>query len=79
MRVQSDSGTLPSVSEISRALNLDEKQTHAALEMLARIGFITFSADSTYDFAPDYARLLRGLGFSFHTVSLKNGEQFNVP
>ncbi len=79
LRTQRDGDNLPSVAEISLALNLDAAQTHAALQMLARIDFIALGADAAYSFADDYERLLRGLGFSFHTVTLENGEQFNVP
>jgi len=40
--------------------------------MLARIGFIVHNAQDGYALAPDHARFLQGLGFAFHTVTLKN-------
>ena len=50
--------------------------------MLARLGFLTlFGGQSvdTYALAEDYARYLDGLGFSFHTVTLEDDEQFGIP
>ncbi len=47
--------------------------------MLERLGFLRLNGDERYALAPDHARFLKGLGLSFHTVTLENGEQFNVP
>lgn len=79
LRQQSDVGRLPTLAEISRALELDATQTRAALRMLDHIGFVHYNDDSTFQLTPDHARLLLGLGFSFHMVTLESGDQFNVP
>jgi hypothetical protein len=79
LRVQCDTASLPDMAEISGALYLDQTQTFAALRMLDRLGFLVLDSDRTFRLAPDYGRFLQGLGFSFHTVTLQNAEQFNVP
>jgi hypothetical protein len=77
--VRGDAGRLPRRSEITDALGLDDTRTRGALRMLDRLGFITLDAGDRYRLAPDHSTLLQGLGFSFHTVTLQDGEQFNVP
>lgn len=79
LRVQGDTDCLPRFAEIRDGLYLDEGKTRAALRMLQRLGFLTLNGDEEYALASDYTALLQGLGFSFHTVTLENHEQFNVP
>lgn len=79
LRVQGDTGRLPRLPEIMAALYLNEANTRAALRMLDRLGFLSLSTGDGYRLAPDHSAWLRGLGFSFHTVTLQRGEQFNVP
>jgi hypothetical protein len=64
--------------EIHAALNIEPKVVETGLRMLARIGFLAGTAGE-YRLAPGHERLLLGLEFNFHTVTLENGEQFNVP
>lgn len=79
LRVQQDTGHLPPSSEIREAIHMDETKTQTALRMLQRLGFVTLNGDERYSLASDYTALLQGLGFSFHTVTLQDHEQFNVP
>lgn len=79
LSVQGDAGRLPRRAEITDALGLDDTRTRGALRMLDRLGFLTLDAGDRYRLAPDHSTLLEGLGFSFHTVTLEDGEQFNVP
>ncbi len=79
LHVQDDAGRLPAFVEIRDGLDLDEVNTRSALQMLQRLGFLALKGEDHYVLAPDHARFLKGLGFSFHTVSLENTVQFNVP
>lgn len=79
LRVQDDAGRLPPSSEIREALHLDETKTHTALRMLQRLSFLILNGDNQYDLALGHRTFLQGLGFSFHTVTLQDHEQFNVP
>lgn len=78
---QEREGRLPSLEQIARAMGESIEPVRTQCAMLARIGFLApeESSPTGYRLAPGYRRLLRGLGFSFHTVTLASGERFNVP
>ncbi|MDQ7851070.1 MAG: hypothetical protein RB148_12435 [Armatimonadota bacterium] len=71
-------GKVPSPEEIGTALGLSGKAVETGLRLLRRLGFLV-GEQGSYRLAPAHARLLEGLGFNSHTVTLEGGEQFNVP
>lgn len=71
-------GEVPAPDEIRTALDLERETVETGLRMLARLGFLTGTAGG-YRLASGHERFLAGLGFNFHTVTLENGERFNVP
>jgi hypothetical protein len=75
------SGAMPISREIAQILDMDEGDVDAALDLLNYMGFIEkHRSDSrrAYKFSRDYEKFLRGLGFTFHKITLENGESFNV-
>lgn len=73
---------LPKPVETARALGIPAQKVHNALRLLARVGFVSLPNSrrpSSYGLAQGYERLLEGLGFFFHTVTLDTGERFGVP
>jgi hypothetical protein len=74
-------GTMPISTEIAQILDLEEGDVDAALDLLNYMGFIEKHRSNSrwvYNFSRDYEKFLRGLGFTFHEVTLENGESFNV-
>ncbi len=71
-------GEVPEPDEIRTALDPERKTVETGLRMLARLGFLTGAAGG-YRLTSGHERFLAGLGFTFHTVTLENGERFNVP
>lgn len=71
-------GEVPAPDAIRTALDLERKTVETGLRMLTRLGLLTGPAGG-YRLASGHERLLAGLGFNFHTVTLESGEQFNVP
>jgi len=71
----------PSLEETAQATGQSLEEVAAQFEMLARLGVLasTDSAPPGYRLARGYRRFLKGLGFSFHTVTLASEERFNVP
>lgn len=75
-------GPLPKPVDTARALDIPARKLHNALRLLARVGFVSLPDPrhpASYGLAQGYERLLEGLGFSFHTVTLDTGERFGVP
>jgi hypothetical protein len=75
-------GRLPTVGEIAEVVGLSEEEVISSLAMLDRIGFLMLEDNEgrlSYILASDCDRFTEGLGFSFHRVTLENGEKFNVP
>lgn len=74
-------GTIPLVTEIVHAVDLDEKQVKDALKILAQLGFLDEHRSfghMKYKISIDYKKFLQGLGLTFHTLILEDGEKFNV-
>lgn len=73
--------TVPTEIEIAQAVDLDGERIDIALDVLYQLGFIDKHGSRghiRYELPGDYDRFLRGLGLTFHTVILGNGEKFNV-
>lgn len=77
-RLIRNTGRVPSLEEIAAVLDLDRSTVERGLRMLTNVGFLAARAGG-YQLAAGHQHLLEGLGFNFHTVTLENGEQFNVP
>ncbi|MCI0550212.1 MAG: hypothetical protein L0287_04595 [Anaerolineae bacterium] len=69
---------VPSAMAIATSLSIPHDPVARGLAMLARLGFLS-RTNGDYTLAPDHERFTRGLGFNFHTITLSNGEVFNVP
>ena len=72
----------PSPADTSDKLGIPVPEVNEALRMLARVGFLSLRdrrRPASYTVAQGYERLLEGLGFSFHTVTLDTGDRFGVP
>ena len=73
---------MPRPENTAVALDIAAEEVHHAIQMLARLGFLSLPKDrpiNGYTLAEDADRFLEGLGFSFHTVTLDGQEQFGVP
>lgn len=73
---------LPSPDDIAEAVGIGPEETAGGIKMLSWLGFLTLPNGQpvdSYTLAQDHARFLDGLGFSFHTVTLDNDEQFGIP
>jgi hypothetical protein len=73
--------SLPRPEETAAVLGLTVQGVHRALRMLGLIDFL-FIEDgwraAHYSLNEGHERLLDGLGFSFHTVTLDTGERFGI-
>lgn len=79
---QKASSDLPSPDTIAAAVGIGPEETANGIKMLGRLGFLTLPDGQpveSYTLADDHARFLEGLGFSFHTVTLDDDEQFGIP
>ena len=73
---------LPQPRETATVLGLPIQEVYKALRMLAHLSFLEMPdkrSPATYALAQDYEHFLEGLGFSFHTVTLDEGDVFGVP
>lgn len=73
---------LPHPSATATTLSVSKREVHTAIRMLACLGFLVLPdgrRPAHYSLAPDHARLFKGLGCNFHTVTLETGERFGVP
>jgi len=72
----------PSPEDIGAAVDIGLEETANGIKMLAWLGFLTLphsQAVDDYTLANGHERFLDGLGFSFHTVTLDDGERFGIP
>ena len=68
----------PSAAGIADRLAMTGEAVEVAFDALARVGFLE-GRGSGYRLKPGYKRLLRGLGLSFHTVTLADEDDtFNT-
>lgn len=72
------SGRVQPPEELGAVLGLERSIVETGLRLLTRCGFLA-GEGGDYRLASGHQRLLEGLGFNFHTVTLESGEQFNVP
>ena len=73
---------LPRPEETAAVLGLTVRGVHRGLRMLGLIDFLSIEDGrraAHYSLSEGHERLLDGLGFSFHTVTLDTGERFGVP
>ena len=78
---------LPRPEIIAVALGISTQEVHIGIQMLARLGFLSLPTlspqgsppSSGYTLAEDADSFHEGLGFSFHTVTLDDDEQFGIP
>jgi len=73
---------LPAPRETAEVLGIPMHEVHNSFRMLGRLGFLAIAdgrRPARYQLSGDWSRFTEGLGFSFHTVSLDNGERFGVP
>jgi len=73
---------LPQPGDTAKTLGLPVRQVRRALRMLARLGFLKLDAGRSprrFSLSDGHEKLLQGLGFMFHVVSLPTGERFGVP
>lgn len=72
------SGAVPGLSELEQSCDLSPGAMPLGLEVLASLGFVAHEGQS-YAMLADFEERAGGLGFNFHSVTLENGERFNVP
>jgi hypothetical protein len=73
---------LPLQENIALALDIPEPEVDTGIRLLTRLGFLSPVGDSaagSYTMAEDAYGFLDGLGFTFHTVTLDDDEQFRIP
>jgi len=73
---------LPDAGNIATALDIAAGEVGHGIQMLIRLGFLTLQESpsiSGYNLAEDADAFQEGLGFSFHTVTLGDVEQFGIP
>ena len=73
---------MPDSENIATALGIAAKEASDSIQMLTRLGFLCLRNNapiSGYTLAGDADRFHEGLGFSFHTVTLDDDEQFGIP
>ena len=73
---------LPVPENIEVALGIPTPEVSNSIQMLTRLGFLSLQGSqsiSGYTLAEDADRFHEGLGFSFHTVTLDDDEQFGIP
>ena len=71
-----------SPEDIEAALAIGPEETANGIRMLTWLGFLALPDGQplkNYTLAEDQERFLDGLGFSFHTVTLDDGERFGIP
>ena len=71
-----------SPEDIEAALAIGPEETANGVRMLTWLGFLALPDGQplkNYTLADDHERFLDGLGFSFHTVTLDDGERFGIP
>lgn len=79
---QRSGSRLPSPEDIGSAVDIGPGETAAGIKTLAWLGFLALPNEqpvNEYTLAEDHGRFLEGLGFSFHTVTLDDGERFGIP
>ena len=79
---QRSGSRLPSPEDIGAAVDTGPEETSNGIRMLSLLGFLDIHNSLSfgeYTLAEDHARFLDGLGFSFHTVTLDDGERFGIP
>ena len=67
---------------IAMDLDISTKEVSSSIRMLTRLGFLSLPGSPSncgYTLAEDAERFHEGLGFSFHTVTLDDDEQFGIP
>lgn len=72
------SGRVVPIGDLGRALALPQRIIESGLSVLEELGFLHFHGDA-YHPVEDFEERAGGLGFNFHTVTVKHGERFNVP
>ena len=73
---------LPRPENIETALNIPTQEVNSGIQMLTRLGFLSLQGSPSiigYNLAEDADRFHEGLGFSFHTMTLDDDEQFGIP
>ena len=73
---------LPGSEKIEMALDISNQEVSNSIQMLTRLGFLSVQVspqNSGYTLAEDADSFHQGLGFSFHTVTLDDDEQFGIP
>ena len=63
-------------------MNIEPEETANGIRILTWLGFLALPDGQplkNYTLAEDHERYLSGLGFSFHTVTLDDGERFGIP
>ena len=73
---------LPLQENIVLALGIPAPEVDTGIRLLTRLGFLSAvgnSATSSYTLAEDAYGFLEGLGFTFHTVTLDDDQQFGIP
>ena len=73
---------LPRPENTAIALNIATEEVSISIRMLTRLGYLFLQGSqsiSGYTLAEDAERFHEGLGFSFHTVTLDDDEQFGIP
>ena len=73
---------LPGSEDIATVLDIAAEEAGNGIQMLIRLGFLTLQETppiSGYALAEDADSFHEGLGFSFHTVTMDDNEQFGIP
>lgn len=69
---------VPSAAELSQVCEQPQGQIETDLRVLSHLG-VLHRQRRGYRVAENFEERAGGLGFTFHKVSLENGERFNVP
>jgi len=73
---------LPQPENTSLALDIPTQEVYNGIQMLTRLGFLSLQESPSiigYNLVEGAERFHEGLGFSFHTVTLDDDEQFGIP
>ena len=79
---QRSGSRLPTPEDIGAAVDTGPEETANGIRMLSLLGFLGIPNGESFDgyiLAEDHGRFLDGLGFSFHTLTLADGERFGIP
>ena len=79
---QKYSSSLPSPEDIAATVGTGVEETASGIRMLAKLSFLALpngQGPDGYSLAEGHSRFLEGLGFSFHTVTLDDDDQFGIP